>query len=151
MLSSFASLNLPPFLQCLVSSLQSASSSRRDDATDQPKPDLGGMSLALRQIHNTLSLPAVSEPPPSTEDSLEEPENKKLVDETPSLEQQELLLKLEEKLKTYIDAKFVELEQKFENQLEKLFTERVKGLSLSQSNQSTNGSSELVEDLDQLD
>lgn len=109
------------------------------------------MSLALRQIHNTLSLPAVSEPPPSTEDSLEEPENKKLVDETPSLEQQELLLKLEEKLKTYIDAKFVELEQKFENQLEKLFTERVKGLSLSQSNQSTNGSSELVEDLDQLD
>lgn len=144
MLSSLASLNLPPFLQSLVSSLQSASLSRDNSGTDQPMPDLGGMSLALRQIHNTVSPPVVSEPSPNTEESLEKPESKEPNEEILSEDQQQLLIKLEEKLKIYIDEKFVELEQKIESKLKKLFTEKLPPLELNQNTHN----SELVEQLD---
>ncbi len=107
-------------------------------------PDLGGMSLALRQIHNTVSPPVVSEPSPNTEESLEKPESKEPNEEILSEDQQQLLIKLEEKLKIYIDEKFVELEQKIESKLKKLFTEKLPPLELNQNTHN----SELVEQLD---
>ena len=59
-------------------------------------------------------------------------------------DQQQLLIKLEEKLKIYIDEKFVELEQKIESKLKKLFTEKLPPLELNQNTHN----SELVEQLD---
>ncbi len=113
------------------------------------------MSHALRQVHSVLS-PPVDEPQPTTEIAIEEPNSEEqatVSDETVSQVDQELLSKLEERLKTYIDTKFAELEKKIETRLERIFTDRVNGPPPSQphvDSEETNCYG-LVEDSSQLD
>lgn len=154
LLSSLASQKLPPLLQGLVSSLQLASS--RDPGSNAPS-DLIGMSHALREVHSVLSPPPVNEPTPTTQTTTEEPnieEPATVSDVTASQpDQDELLSKLEERLKTYIDTKFAELEQKIETRLESIFTDRVNGPppTLPHVNNEETNCYGLVEDLSQLD
>lgn len=131
--------------------------SSRDPGSNAPS-DLIGMSHALREVHSVLSPPPVNEPTPTTQTTTEEPnieEPATVSDVTASQpDQDELLSKLEERLKTYIDTKFAELEQKIETRLESIFTDRVNGppptLPPHVNNEETNCHG-LVEDLSQLD
>lgn len=151
-LSTLASQNLPPFLRGLVSSLQSVSS--REDPMSTP--DLMGMASALRQVHSSLATTS-KEPEINSEQAQKVQEGKVVAiqnEEGSQTVDNQLLSKLEERLKIYIDTKFAEMEQKIEDRLERILEASNRCLSVPNINGDddiqTNGCG-LVEDSDQLD